>query len=488
MPPGLSDWGWLLICAVTVPRQAETDLAAVEANRLHAEARDLAGALPAFGPAFGAHNAGQPVVPLTADGAAALPDCEPTRNLSRLLDYWSQYPTAPAGLPTGPEHDLIAATFDSAGWEWLKTASVDGEPEGDRPARRLDPLFGLVRLIEQRPAVSPWRTASFFGEEAMVDAGKVLNSRTTLAAATSPSGGGRSAGRCEPAGWPAAPTYCRPCRRTAPRSSLSGRPGAASGPAASAGSCTCPSGSPRPSTASGPPRERRRVRHPHPLALPAALGTSTRRRRPTCRLGAEPHRQGHRRPQQPPAGHTSSPPIRPRRSAARHTVIQPACVKLTGRPLISSNAVSDCKAASGTSTPSTRHDPPARAGTPPAAEGRGTAAGAHRAAFAGATGETNHGSWLAGRWRIAAGVRRPGSPTCPLALRLPGSRSAMGPDCGRRDRGRLRRHRTGSRGARSSQVAAVGAAGVPVVVRGGLCGHRRRCGRDRADHPAGGGQ
>ena len=181
MPPGLSDWGWLLICAVTVPRQAETDLAAVEANRLHAEARDLAGALPAFGPAFGAHNAGQPVVPLTADGAAALPDCEPTRDLSRLLDYWSQYPTAPAGLPTGPEHDLIAATFDSAGWEWLKTASVDGEPEGDRPARRLDPLFGLVRLIEQRPAVSPWRTASFFGEEAMVDAGKVLNSRTTLA-------------------------------------------------------------------------------------------------------------------------------------------------------------------------------------------------------------------------------------------------------------------------------------------------------------------
>ena len=33
-------------------------------------------------------------------------------------------------------------------------------------------------------------------------------------------------------------------------------------------------------------------------------------------------------------------------------MIQPACVKLTGRPLISSNAVSDCKAASGTSTPS----------------------------------------------------------------------------------------------------------------------------------------
>jgi hypothetical protein len=167
--------------AITAPRQAETDLAAVEANRLHAEARDLAVAVPAFGPAFGAQNAGQSVVPLTADGAATLPDCEPTRDLSRLLGYWTEYPTAPAGLPTGPQHDLVAATFDSAGWSWLKTNSLDGEPEGDRPARRLDPVFGLVRLIEQRAAVSPWQSTTFFGEKAMADAGNVLNSRTTLA-------------------------------------------------------------------------------------------------------------------------------------------------------------------------------------------------------------------------------------------------------------------------------------------------------------------
>jgi hypothetical protein len=162
--------------AVTAARRAETDLAVLDANRLHAAARDLAVSAPAFAPAFGAYCAGQPVVPLTADGSAALPDCEPTRDLARLIGYWTEHPSAPAGLPTGLEPDLIAAATDTSAWEWLRNSSVSSAAEGDRPPQRLDPVFGLVRLIEQRPASSPWRSTTFFGDDEMAEAGNKLNS------------------------------------------------------------------------------------------------------------------------------------------------------------------------------------------------------------------------------------------------------------------------------------------------------------------------
>jgi hypothetical protein len=167
--------------AVTAARRAETDLAVLDANRLHAAARDLAVSAPAFAPAFGAYCAGQPVVPLTADGSAALPDCEPTRDLARLIGYWTEHPSAPAGLPTGLEPDLIAAATDTSAWEWLRNSSVSSAAEGDRPPQRLDPVFGLVRLIEQRPASSPWRSTTFFGHDKMAEAGNKLNSTTTPA-------------------------------------------------------------------------------------------------------------------------------------------------------------------------------------------------------------------------------------------------------------------------------------------------------------------
>lgn len=166
--------------AVTAARRPETDVAVLEANRLDAAARDLAGSVPAFAPALGAFNAGLHVVPLTEGGSAMLLGCEPTRDLSRLLSYWTEHPSAPAGLPTGIDYDLIAAAVDSSGWEWLRTSSVDGEAEGDRQ-QRLDPVFGLVRLIEQRPAVGPWRSMTFFGDDEMAEAGNKLRSRTTPA-------------------------------------------------------------------------------------------------------------------------------------------------------------------------------------------------------------------------------------------------------------------------------------------------------------------
>jgi hypothetical protein len=58
--------------------------------------------VPAFAAAFDAYGAGRSVMPLTADGSAALADCGPTRDLARLVGYWTEHPSAPAGLPTGP--------------------------------------------------------------------------------------------------------------------------------------------------------------------------------------------------------------------------------------------------------------------------------------------------------------------------------------------------------------------------------------------------
>ena len=52
--------------AVTAGRRAETDVAVLDANRLHTVAQGLAVSVSAFAPAFGASCAGRSVVPLTA--------------------------------------------------------------------------------------------------------------------------------------------------------------------------------------------------------------------------------------------------------------------------------------------------------------------------------------------------------------------------------------------------------------------------------------
>jgi hypothetical protein len=102
--------------AVTAFREAETDLAAVEAERIHADARDLAAAVPAFGPALGAHNAGQPVVPLTADGTAALPAASP---LGTCPDC---SPSGPSTRPRRPDCQPAPSTT----WSQPRSTRPDG--------------------------------------------------------------------------------------------------------------------------------------------------------------------------------------------------------------------------------------------------------------------------------------------------------------------------------------------------------------------------
>jgi hypothetical protein len=98
---------------------------AAEADALAEDARQLAVIDPAFAVVFGhVHNAGQPAVPLAADGSP-LPDAVATADLAALLAYWRAHPGTPAGRPCGEGHDLVAAGLDRDGLEWLKLAATD---------------------------------------------------------------------------------------------------------------------------------------------------------------------------------------------------------------------------------------------------------------------------------------------------------------------------------------------------------------------------
>ena len=65
--------------------------------------------------------------------------------------------TGADALNGGTGSDTASYFTSAAGIVASLTAGegAGGEAEGDRPPQRLDPVFGLVRLIEQRPAVSP---------------------------------------------------------------------------------------------------------------------------------------------------------------------------------------------------------------------------------------------------------------------------------------------------------------------------------------------
>lgn len=162
--------------AITHPRAAETDPAVLAGIATDDAARELCLTCPNFAAAFGANLRGYVVAPLTPDGSTVLPGAEPTVRLADLLDSWAQWPEAPAGVLLDPS-GLIAASVDSDGWEWLRSAAaVAAAPagpvrpaEGDdyRPAYLLDHGGAALMLVEDRNPVGPLRTLAFFGSAGM---------------------------------------------------------------------------------------------------------------------------------------------------------------------------------------------------------------------------------------------------------------------------------------------------------------------------------
>lgn len=109
---------------------------------------------------------GYALVPLTADGTAALPGIEPTRSVAGLVELWQQHPDAPAGVAL-PASGLLAAAVDADGWEWLKQAAkVEPGDDYRRPAYQ-DHGGAPLRLVELRPPIGLMRTLTFFGDAGM---------------------------------------------------------------------------------------------------------------------------------------------------------------------------------------------------------------------------------------------------------------------------------------------------------------------------------
>jgi hypothetical protein len=143
----------------------------VDARRLETEARELAAGCEQFGPALSAILGGLPVVPLTADGSE--PIAAPMRQLGDVIAYWTDHPTVPAGMPTGREFDLLAASFDEAGYLRLIELATPIPPSresgffGGTLPHMLDHGGGAIQLIEKRPAASGpiMRTAFVFNQD-----------------------------------------------------------------------------------------------------------------------------------------------------------------------------------------------------------------------------------------------------------------------------------------------------------------------------------
>jgi hypothetical protein len=135
--------------------RTDVDSAEVEdARQLNLAAAELSERAPQFGPAWSACLGGMPVVALSPGGAEVVG--EPMRDLRDLINYWSDHPDSPAGLPTGPEYDFVAVSFDDAGYKRMVDLA------SPIPASREDADFGYARgrldhggapitLVEQRP-------------------------------------------------------------------------------------------------------------------------------------------------------------------------------------------------------------------------------------------------------------------------------------------------------------------------------------------------